>query len=149
MFSKLKVGWLGKILSYRFQYNAKDDNSEFSLPSMVPYVKVKFQVIVFGYRAKIGNSELSLSCVIEKFQLIVFALYIKAITRNSPEFSELSLWPDTQSFYMWGIPPRLEVLPLTQKYQTQQKDFHSKVPDRLLYMYSAQITSLRLNHVSL
>ena len=53
MFSKLKalVG-LGKILSYHFQYNAKDDNSEFSLPSMVPYAKVKFQVIVFGYRTK-------------------------------------------------------------------------------------------------
>ena len=76
-FSKLKalVG-LEKLLSYRFQYNAKDDNSEFSLPNMVPYVKVKFQVIVFGYRAKIDNSELrivtskqAVPCVIEKFQL--------------------------------------------------------------------------------
>ena len=51
-------GWLGKSLSYRFQYSTKDDNSEFSLPSMVPYAKVKFQVIVSGYRTKIDNSEL-------------------------------------------------------------------------------------------
>ena len=47
-------------MSYRFQYSAKEDNSEFSLPSMVPYVKVKFQVTVFGYRAKIDNSELGI-----------------------------------------------------------------------------------------
>ena len=35
-------GWLGKILSYRFQYtcSAKDSNSEFSLPSMVPYINL-------------------------------------------------------------------------------------------------------------
>ena len=33
----------------------------------------------------------------------------------------------------------LEVLPLTQKYQTQRKDFNSKMPDRCLHMYSAQI----------
>ena len=45
MFAKLKalVG-LKKILSC----GAKDDNSEFSLPSMVRYVKVKFQVIFGG-----------------------------------------------------------------------------------------------------
>ena len=53
-------GWLGKILSYRFQYSAKDDNSEFSLPSMVPYAKVKVQVIVFGYRTKIDIWELEI-----------------------------------------------------------------------------------------
>ena len=53
-------GWLGKTLSYRFQYSAKDDNSEFSLPRMVPYAKVKFQVIVFGYRTKIDNWELGI-----------------------------------------------------------------------------------------
>ena len=35
-----------------FQYRAKNDNSEFSLPSMIPYVKVKFQVIVLGIRQK-------------------------------------------------------------------------------------------------
>ena len=54
MFSKLKalVG-LGKILSYRFQYSAKDDDSEFSLRILVPYAKVKVQVIVFKYRTKI------------------------------------------------------------------------------------------------
>ena len=47
-------------MSYRFQYSAKDDNSEFSLPSMVPCVKVKFQVIVLGNRAKIDHSELGI-----------------------------------------------------------------------------------------
>ena len=47
-------------MSYRFQYGAKNDNSEFSLLSMVPQVKVKFQVIVFGYRAKIDNSEIGI-----------------------------------------------------------------------------------------
>ena len=35
-------------------------NSEFSLPSMIPYVKVKFQVIVFMYRAKNDKSELEI-----------------------------------------------------------------------------------------
>ena len=51
-------GWLGKILSYRFQYSAKDDNSAFSLPGMVPYAKVQVQVIVLGYRTKIDIWEL-------------------------------------------------------------------------------------------
>ena len=46
-------------MSYCFQYIAKDDSSEFSLPSMVPYAKVKFQVFL-GYMTKIDNSELSL-----------------------------------------------------------------------------------------
>ena len=53
-------GWLGKFLSYGFQYVAKDDNSEFLLPRMVPCVKLKLRVIVFWYRAKIDNSELEL-----------------------------------------------------------------------------------------
>ena len=44
-------------MSYHFQYTL-DDNSEFSLTSMVPYTKVKFEVIVFGYRTTIDNSEL-------------------------------------------------------------------------------------------
>ena len=93
MFSKLKaLVRLGKILSYQFQNSAKDDNSEFSLPSMVPYAKVKVQVIVFGYRTKIDIWELGIVTskqfhVSEKFQLIIYALYIKAITRISPEFS--------------------------------------------------------------
>ena len=60
VFDVKSFGWLGKILSYCFQYNAKNDNLEFSLLSMVPHVKVKFQVIVFGHRAKIDNSELLL-----------------------------------------------------------------------------------------
>ena len=42
-----------------------------------------------------------------------------------------------------------EVLPLTQKYQTEQKDFHSKMPDRRLHVYSAQIIFLQLNQVTL
>ena len=41
-------GWLGKILSCGFQYSAKDGNSEFLLPSMVTYAKVKFRVIFGG-----------------------------------------------------------------------------------------------------
>ena len=124
---------------------------------MVPYTKVKFEVIVFGYRTKIYNSELgtrnchfqAIPCVIQKFQLIVFVLYIKTITRILPELSELSLWLDTQSFDIWSILPRLEVLPLTQKYQTEQKDFDSKMPDRRLHVYSAQITFLQLDQVTL
>ena len=52
--------WLGKTLSYRFQYSAKDDNSEVSLPSMIPYAKVKVQVIAFGYRTKIDIWELEI-----------------------------------------------------------------------------------------
>ena len=91
----------------------------------------------------------AIPCVIEKFRLIVFALYIKTITRILPEFSELSLWLDTQSFDIWSIPPRLEVLPLTQKYQTEQNDFYSKMVDRRLHVYSAQITSLQINQVTL
>ena len=82
----------------------------------------------------------AIPCVIEKFRLIMFALFLKAVTRISPEFSELSLWPDAQSFDIWGIPPRLKVFPWTQNYQTQQKDFDSKMLDRRLYVYSAQIT---------
>ena len=74
---------------------------------------------------------------------------MKTITRILPEFSELSLWLDTQSFDIWSISPRLEVLPLTQKYQTEQKDFNSKMPNRRLHVYSAQITSLQLNQVTL
>ena len=120
---------------------------------MVPHAKVKFQVIVFGYRTKIDNWELChfqvIPCVIENFRLIVFALHIKAITRISPELSELSLWPDSQSSDIWSIPPRLEGLPLTQKYQTEQKDFDSKMPDRRLHMYSAQITSMQFNQVTI
>ena len=50
---------------------------------------------------------------------------------------------------MWSIHPRLEVLPLTQKYQTEQKDFDPKMPDRRLHVYSAQITFLQLNQVTL
>ena len=77
-------------------------------------------------------------------------MYIKAITRISPEFSELSLWPDTQSYDIWSILPRLQVLPLTQNYQTEQKDLNSKMPDRCLHLYStAQITSLQLSQVTL
>ena len=64
-------------------------------------------------------------------------------------FFELSLWPDTQSFDIRGIPPRLEVLPFIQNYQNEQKDFHSKMPDRRLHLYSAQTTSLQLSQVTL
>ena len=53
------------------------------------------------------------------------------------------------SFDIWSIPPRLEVLPLTQKYQAEQKDFDSKMLDGRHHVYSAQITSLQLNQVTL
>ena len=111
---------------------------------MVSHVKVKFQVIVFRYRAKIDNSKLSLpsnSMCHRKISTYRFCNVHKAITRNLPECSELLLWQDNQSFDMWGIPPRLEVLPLTQKYQTQQNDFDSKMPDRCIPVYSAAIKS--------
>ena len=68
----------------------------------------------------------------------------KAITWNSPEFSELLLWQDTRSFDIWGISPGLEVLPLTQKYQAQQKDFDSEMPDD-----ASMCIVLRLNQVIL
>ena len=128
----------------------KDDNSEFLLPSMVPGVKLKLRVIVFDTGQKMTTWNLNyhsqpILCVIEKFRLIVLSLYIKAITRNSPDFSELLLWPDTQSFDIWGIPPRLEVLPLTQKYQTQRKGFDSKMRDRHLHLCNVEVTSLRLD----
>ena len=76
-------------------------------------------------------------------------MYIKAITRISPEFSELSLWPGIQSFDIRSIPPRLKVLHLTQKDRTEQKDFDSKMQDRYFHVYSAQITSLQLNQFEL
>ena len=51
---------------------------EFSLPSMVPYAKVKVKLLFWGIGQKLTskNSELfqAIPCVIEKFQLIVFAL---------------------------------------------------------------------------
>ena len=49
-------------MSYRFQYSAKDDNSEFSLSSMVPYPKVKVKLLFWGTGQKLTseNSELSL-----------------------------------------------------------------------------------------
>ena len=53
------------------------------------------------------------------------------------------------SFDIRGTPPRLEVLLLTQKYQTQRKDFDSKMPDRHLYVFSVQETSLRLDQIAL
>ena len=57
---------------------------------------------------------------------------------------ELLLRQHTQSFDIWGISPRLEVLPLTQKYQTQQKDFDSTMPDD-----ASMCIMLRLNQVTL
>ena len=65
----------------------------------------------------------------------------KAINWNSPE---LLLWQETQSFDIWGISPRLKVLPLTQKYQPQQKDFDSKMPDD-----ASMCIVLRFNQVTL
>ena len=89
-------GWVGKVLSYCFQYSGKDDNSEFLLPSMVPCVKLKLRVIVFWYQAKRDNSKLELSLPTNsmchgKIPTYLFSLYIKAITQNSPKFSELLL----------------------------------------------------------
>ena len=95
---------------------------------MVPYAKVTVKLLFWGTGQKLTseNSELSLpsnSMCHRKIPTHCFALYIKAITRISPAFSELSLWPDTQSFDIWSIPPRPEVLHLTQNYQTEQKEF--------------------------
>ena len=38
---------------------------------------------------------------------------------------------------------------LDTKYQTEQKDSDSKMPDRRLHVYIAQITSLQLNQITL
>ena len=87
MSSKLKgLVDLKNFLRYRFQYSADNDDSEFSLPSMVSHVKVKF---VLGYRTKVTTQNSNchfqvIPCVIEKFQLIVFCPVHKAITMNSP-----------------------------------------------------------------
>ena len=97
------------------------------------------------YRAKIDNSEFSLptiSMCYRKIPAYHFSPAHKAIiTRNSRKCSELLLWQDAQSFDMWGIPPRLTVLFLTQKYQTYQNDFNSKMPDRCLHVYNSVIKS--------
>ena len=121
---------------------------------MVPYAKVKVKLLFCGTGQKLTseNSELSLpsnSICHRKIPTHFFALYIKAITRISPAFSELSLWPDTQLFDIWSIPPRLEVLHLTQNYRTEQKEFNSKMPGRCLHLYSVQITSLQSSQVML
>ena len=143
MFSKLKalIG-LKKILSYHFQYRVFTSKHGFIR-------KVKFQVIVFRYRAKIDNSEWSLPSTSMYHRKIPTYTYRfcpvhKAVTWNSSGFSELLPWQDTQSFDIWEISPRLEVLPLTQKYQTQQKDFDSKMPDD-----ASVCIVLRLNQVTL
>ena len=77
------------------------------------------------YRAKIDNSEFSLpsnSMCYRKIPAYHFCPVHKAtITQNSPKCSELLLWQDAQSFDIWGIPPRLTVLFLTQKYQCNKK----------------------------
>ena len=52
VFQVKSFGWFGKVLTYGFQYSAKDDNSEFLLPSRVSCVKLKLRVIVFWYRVK-------------------------------------------------------------------------------------------------
>ena len=95
------------------------------------------------YRAKIDNSEFSLpsnSMCYRRIPAYHFCPVHKAITWNSPKCS----WQDTQSFDIWGIPPRLTVLFLTQKYQTQQKDFEKiskKMSDRCLHVYNSAIKS--------
>ena len=72
-------------------------------------------------RAKIDNSEFSLpsnSMCYRNIPAYHFCPVHKAIIiRNSLKCSELLLWQDAQSFDIWGIPPRLTVLFLTQNYQ--------------------------------
>ena len=122
---------------------------------MIPYANVKVQVLFLGIGRKLtsGNSELSLPSDFICHRKILsyrFCPVHKTITRISPEFFELSLWPDAWSFDIWNIPPRLQVLPLTQNYQTEQKDLSSKMPDICLHLYStAQIASLQLSQVTL
>ena len=61
MFSELKALIdSGRFQVIVFQYRAKNDNSEFSLPSMIPRVTKKFRVIVIMYRDKNDNSELGI-----------------------------------------------------------------------------------------
>ena len=88
-------------------------------------------------------------CVIEKFRLIVLSLYIKAIIRNSLEFSELLLWRDTQSFDTRGIPPRLEVLPLTQSTKRNEKILTQKCGIDTIHLWNVEVASLRLDQITL
>ena len=115
---------------------------------MVPYTKVTFEFFWgIGQKLTTRNSESSLSSnsmCHSKIPTNRFCPVHKKITQILSEFSELSLWLDTQLFDIWSIPPVLEVLPLAQKYQNEQKDFDSKMADRRLHVYSAQITSLQL-----
>ena len=80
---------------------------EFSIPTMITYVKGKFRVVVFGYRAKMITWNFHfrawISSVIEKFQVIILGQRAKNsnselrihVTRNSKFFenSKLFLWP--------------------------------------------------------
>ena len=56
---------------------------------------------------------------------------------------------DPRTYILLSIPPRPKVLLLTQKYQTEQNHFDSKMPNRWLHVYNAQITSLQLSEVTL
>ena len=81
MFSKLKL-WLTQknfeLSFFSIGQKTITRNSDFSLPSMISYVKVKFRVIVFQYGAKNDNSELGIftskhdSTCHKKFRVIVF-----------------------------------------------------------------------------
>ena len=42
------------------------------------------------------------------------------------EFSDLSLWPDTQSLDIWGTPPRLKRFTLDVKVPNSTKRFRLK-----------------------
>ena len=143
-------GWVGKVLSYGSQYSAKDDNSEFLLPSMAPCVKLKLRVIVFWHRAKNDNSEFELSLPTNsmcqrKILSYPFFPYIKAITRNS---SESSLWPDTQSFDIRGS-LKTRRFTLDTKVPNSTKRLRHKMRDRHLHACYVEVTALRSDQITL
>ena len=121
---------------------------------MVPYAKVKVQVIVLGTGQKLtsGNSKLSLPSNSMCHRKIPTHSFCPVHKSNNSDFTCI-FWVITMarhsSFDIWSIPPRLEVLPLTQNCQTEQKEFDSKMPGRCLHLYTAQITSLQLSQVTL
>ena len=74
-----------------------------------------------------------------------FPLYIKAVSRNSPEFSELLLWPETQSFDIRD-PSKTRSFTLDTKAQNAAKRFRL---GKSLHVCSVQVTSLQLDQITL
>ena len=94
------------------------------------------------------NSELPVptdSMCHRKILTYPFPLYIKAVSRNSSEFSELLLWPETQSCDIWD-PSKTRSFTLDTKVQNSEKRFRL---GKNLHVCSVQVTSLQLDQITL